>query len=117
MKRLPDGSVDCIIDDLPYNLTVLFAGGKFTHKLIASNFDRYKYKWIFEEILIFTSGRARRRRLFNVNSRCLNWRDSTRVPADMSYRDRKAIYINKSKTFETWQANSRVNAKPTNSRH
>jgi len=117
MKRLPDGSVDCIIDDLPYNLTVLFAGGKFTHKLIASNFDRYKYKWIFEEILIFTSGRARRRRLFNVNSRFLNWRDSTRVPADMSYRDRKAIYINKSKTFETWQANSRVNAKPTNSRH
>lgn len=103
MKRLPDNSVDCIIDDLPYNLTdcawdkgvidlealwaefkrvlkpynsaVLFASGKFTHKLIASNFDWYKYKWIwvknaptmfvhaknapmrkFEEILIFSDG-------------------------------------------------------------
>ena len=103
MKRLPDNSVDCIIDDLPYNLTdcawdkgvidlealwaefkrvlkpynsaVLFASGKFTHKLIASNLDWYKYKWIwvknaptmfvhaknapmrkFEEILIFSDG-------------------------------------------------------------
>ena len=27
-----------------------------------------------------------------------------RVPADMSYRDWKAVYIDKSKTFETWQA-------------
>ena len=103
MKRLPDNSVDCIITDLPYNLTdcawdkaaidlpamwaqfkrilkpynsaVMFASGKFTHKLIASNLDWYKYKWIweknaptgfvhaknmpmhkFEEILIFSDG-------------------------------------------------------------
>ena len=103
MKRLPDNSVDCIICDLPYNLTdcawdktaidlptmweqfkrilkpynsaVMFASGKFTHKLIASNYDWYKYKWIwvknaptmfvhaknapmrkFEEILIFSDG-------------------------------------------------------------
>ena len=27
-----------------------------------------------------------------------------RVPADMSYRDWKAVYIDKTKTFETWQA-------------
>lgn len=103
MKRLEDNSVDCIISDLPFNLTdcvwdksvidlaamweqfkrilkpynsaVLFASGKFTHKLIASNWDWYKYKWIwvknaptmfvhaknapmrkFEEILIFSNG-------------------------------------------------------------
>lgn len=103
MKRLAENSVDCIVTDLPYNLTdcawdkgvidlaalwtqfnrvlkpycsaVMFSSGKFTHKLIASNFERYKYKWIwvknsptmfvqaknapmrkFEEICIFSDG-------------------------------------------------------------
>ena len=103
MKRLEDNSVDCIISDLPYNLTdcawdksvidlpamweqfkrilkpynsaVLFASGKSAYKLIASNYDWYKYKWIwvknaptmfvhaknapmrkYEEILIFSDG-------------------------------------------------------------
>ena len=103
MKRLADNSVDCIICDLPYNLTdcawdkkvldlaamwtefkrilkpynsvVLFASGKFTYKLISSNYDWYKYKWIwmknqatmfvqaknapmrrYEEILVFSDG-------------------------------------------------------------
>jgi len=103
MKKIPDGSVDMILTDLPYNLTdcswdksaidlaafweqvkrilkpycsaVLFSSGKFTHKLISSNFDWYKYKWIwvkntatmfvhaknapmrkFEEILVFSDG-------------------------------------------------------------
>ena len=103
MKRLAAGTVDMILTDLPYNVTdcawdksaidldemwqefkrvlkpycatVLFASGKFTHKLIASNFEQYKYKWIwvknaptffvhaknapmrkFEEILVFSDG-------------------------------------------------------------
>ena len=103
MKEIPDGSVDAIICDLPYNLTacawdksvinldemwvqfkrilkpycsaVLFASGKFTHKLIASNRDWFKYKWIwvkntptmfvhaknapmrrYEEIVVFSDG-------------------------------------------------------------
>ena len=103
MKRLEDNSVDCILCDLPYNLTdcawdksaidldamwiqfkrilkpynsaVLFASGKFTHKLIASNFDWFKYKWFWikntptmfvqaknapmrkvEEIVVFSDG-------------------------------------------------------------
>ena len=103
MKRIETGSVDCILTDLPYNVTdcawdkgvidlptlwtefkrilkpccsaVLFASGKFTHKLIASNFDQYKYKWIwvknaptmfihaknapmrrYEEICVFSDG-------------------------------------------------------------
>lgn len=103
MKSLEDDSVDMILCDLPYNLTdcawdkgvidlptmwtqfkrilkpccsaVMFASGKFTHKLIASNFEQYKYKWIwvknvptmfvqaknapmrkFEEILVFSDG-------------------------------------------------------------
>ncbi len=103
MKEIPDGSVDMILTDLPYNTTacawdkstidlaalwvqfkrilkpycsaVFFASGKFTHKFIASNWDWYKYKWIwvknaptmfvhaknapmrrFEEILVFSDG-------------------------------------------------------------
>lgn len=73
MKRLEDKSVDCIISDLPYNLTeaawdksaidlqemwaqfkrilkpccsaVLFASSTFTFKLYNSNPEWYKYKW------------------------------------------------------------------------
>ena len=103
MKRLEDNSVDMCLTDLPFNLTdcawdkaainlsefwaqikrilkpkcsaVLFASGKFAYKLIASNYDWYKYKWIwgknsptmfvhaknapmrkFEEILVFSDG-------------------------------------------------------------
>ena len=103
MKKIPDGTVDLVLTDLPFNMTdcgwdkreidlrqmweefkrilkpccsaVLFASGKFAHKLIASNFDWYKYKWIwvknqatmfvqaknapmrkFEEILVFSDG-------------------------------------------------------------
>ena len=103
MKRLPDNSVDMILTDLPYNLTackwdltpidlpamweqfkrilkpccsaVLFSSGKFTYKLVSSNFEQFKYKWIwvkntptffvhaknapmrkYEEICVFSDG-------------------------------------------------------------
>lgn len=74
MKRIPDGSVDMILCDLPYGTTaskwdsiipleplweqyervikpdgaiILTASGQFTHKLIQSNLRLYKYKWIW----------------------------------------------------------------------
>lgn len=103
VKRLADNSVDMILTDLPYNLTackwdkseidlaamweqfrrilkpccsvVLFASGRFVYKLVSSNLEQYKYKWIwvknaptffvhaknapmrkFEEILVFSDG-------------------------------------------------------------
>lgn len=103
MKRLADNSVDMILTDLPYNLTsckwdltpinleemwvqfkrilkpccsaVLFASGRFVYKLVSSNVEQFKYKWIwvknaptffihaknapmrkFEEILVFSDG-------------------------------------------------------------
>ena len=103
MKHLADNSVDMILTDLPYNLTackwdltpidlpamweqfkrilkpqcsaVMFASGKFTFKLVASNFEQFKYKWIwvknaptmfvhaknapmrkYEEICVFSDG-------------------------------------------------------------
>ncbi|HZK21087.1 MAG TPA: site-specific DNA-methyltransferase [Oscillospiraceae bacterium] len=102
MKRIEGKSIDMILCDLPYGTTaskwdsiipadelweqyervikddgaiVLTASGQFTHKLIQSNVDLYKYKWIwvktkkgnfvnaknrpmtsFEEVLVFSKG-------------------------------------------------------------
>ena len=102
MKDIPDGSVDMILCDLPYGTTankwdkviqsdklweqyrriiksrgaiVLFASGQFTNKLINSQNDIYRYKWIwvknrsgnfvnannrpmtrYEEICVFSNG-------------------------------------------------------------
>ena len=103
MKRIPDNSIDMVCTDLPYNLTackwdltpidlpamweqfkrilkpqcsaVMFASGKFTFKLVASNFEQFKYKWVwvknvptmfvqaknapmrkYEEICVFSDG-------------------------------------------------------------
>ena len=102
MKKLPDNSIDMILTDLPFGMVdcgwdkeinlknfwsevnrvlkhrssaVMFASGKFSTRLINSNFDNYKYKWIwvknaatnflhskncpmhkYEEILIFSDG-------------------------------------------------------------
>ena len=76
MKRIPDGSVDCVICDLPYGTTacawdsvipfdklweqykrivkntgaiVLFSQQPFTSALIMSNIDMYKYNWIWKK--------------------------------------------------------------------
>ena len=76
MRRIPDGSVDAIICDLPYGTTcckwdsvipfeplweqyqrvlkqqgniVLFAAGMFTHRLIASNTRGFRYKLIWKK--------------------------------------------------------------------
>lgn len=74
MKDIPDGSIDMILCDLPYGTThlqwdeiipfeplweqyeriikdngaiVLTASQPFTTKLIASNFDMFKYEWVW----------------------------------------------------------------------
>ena len=76
MKLIPDGAVDMILCDLPYGTTackwdsvipfeplweqyrrvtkpnaaiVLTASQPFTTRLIASNFDSFKYEWIYEK--------------------------------------------------------------------
>ena len=115
MKAIPDKSIDLIIADLPYQTTdsfwdtiidfkelwaqyeriikddraiVLFGSGSFTYKLIASNEDLYRYKWIwyktkrcnfinaknrpmtaYEEILVFskatTANGSKNKMLYN----------------------------------------------------
>lgn len=76
MDNIPDKSIDCIICDLPYNITniswdnlipfdrlweqynrvikdsgsiVLFCSGIFTYKLIESNLKNYRYKLIWKK--------------------------------------------------------------------
>ena len=76
MKEIPDGSIDCIICDLPYNITrmkwdslipfdklwseykrvikkngniILFSSGMFTISLINSNIKDFKYKLIWKK--------------------------------------------------------------------
>lgn len=77
MDRIPDGSVDAIIADLPYGMTsgcewdnliplqplwkqfrriikpgcaiVLFSADPFTYLLQSSNIDWYRYRWIWEK--------------------------------------------------------------------
>lgn len=76
MKQLPNKSVDCIICDLPYNITkltwdslipfdklweqynriikptgniVLFCSGMFTYEVIKSNIKNFKYKLIWKK--------------------------------------------------------------------
>ena len=76
MKRIPDGSVDCVICDLPYGTTankwdavipfeplweqyhrickpnaaiVLFAGQPFTSALIMSNPKEFRHEWIWQK--------------------------------------------------------------------
>ena len=76
MQRIPDESIDMILCDLPYGTTenqwdkilpakilwgqylriikpkgaiVLFASGQFTNKLINSQNDIYRYKWVWEK--------------------------------------------------------------------
>lgn len=78
MKRIADGTVDCILSDLPYQITdcafdvripfepmweqfkrvtkrnaaiVLFANGKFLIELAASNLKDYRYKWVWHKNL------------------------------------------------------------------
>lgn len=76
MKKIPDGSVDCIITDLPYGITasswdkripfapmwqqfnrvtkrnaaiVLFSQMPFGAELIMSNLKNFRYKWIWQK--------------------------------------------------------------------
>ena len=74
MKKVPDKSIDMILCDLPYGTTackwdnvipmnklwehyeriltsigtvVLFANGIFTPRVMCSNLDYYKYRWVW----------------------------------------------------------------------
>ena len=93
MKRIPDGSVDMILCDLPYGTTackwdiiipfeplweqynrvikdngaiVLTADEPFTSQLINSNLKRFRYKWIWEKSYSTGFMNANKRPLKNI---------------------------------------------------
>ena len=148
MKRIPAGSVDMVLTDLPFNITdcfwdkefdladfwtqvrrvlklqasaVLFASGNFVYKLLNSNIDCFRYKWIwvknqvtdfvnaknrpmhrFEEILVFSEsvpahkGKSSRRMNYYPQglTACLNVRkDQRTVGGRVTSQDlRKKVY-------------------------
>ena len=88
MQDIPDNSIDCIICDLPYNITklswdilipfdklweqynriikptgniVLFSSGMFTYKLIESNIKNFRYKLIWKKNVPTGMGSAKYR--------------------------------------------------------
>lgn len=88
MKEIPDKTIDCIICDLPYNITklswdilipfdklweqynriikptgniVLFSSGMFTYKLIESNIKDFRYKLIWKKNVPTGMGSAKYR--------------------------------------------------------
>lgn len=127
MKRIHDSSVDMILCDLPYETTnnswdaiiafdklweqyervikdkgaiILTANGSFTNKVINSNPDLYKYKWIwiknkitnfvnaknrpmtaFEEVLVFSKGVTA-----NASDRRMNYYPQGLIPFGQSVK-------------------------------
>ena len=88
MQDIPDNSIDCIICDLPYNITklswdilipfdklweqynrvikptgnvILFSSGMFTYKLIESNIKNFRYKLIWKKNVPTGMGSAKYR--------------------------------------------------------
>ena len=106
MKRIPDGSVDCIICDLPYGTTackwdsvipfeplweqyrrvvkpngaiVLFAGEPFTSALIMSNINGFKYRIDWDKKIPSGLGYARFRPMSQIEDICVFSRDGERT--------------------------------------
>lgn len=135
MKEIPDCSVDMILTDLPYNIVdcawdkkkidlsamwgefnrilkpyraaCLFASSKFSHKLIASNYDNFKYKWYWvknapsffthaknapmhkvEEILVFSDGAINHA---SCSKRRMTYNPQGLIPCKATTRTKKVV--------------------------
>jgi len=126
MKGIPDGSVDMILCDLPYGTTaskwdkvlpaerlweqyiriikpkgaiVLFASGQFTNKLINSQNDIYRYKWIWEKNKIGNFANANNRPMTRYEEICVFSKGITantkNTDLKMNYYPQGLIEINK----------------------
>lgn len=116
MKDIPDGSVDMILCDLPYGTTasawdkviqsdklwkqyrriiksrgaiVLFASGQFTNKLINSQDDIYRYKWIWVKNHPGNFVNAKNRPMTRYEEICVF---SNGITANTKYPERKMVY-------------------------
>ena len=116
MKDIPDESVDMILCDLPYGATasswdkviqsdklwkqyrriikprgaiVLFASGQFTNKLINSQDDIYRYKWIWVKNHSGNFVNAKNRPMTRYEEICVF---SDGITANTKHSERKMIY-------------------------
>lgn len=116
MEGIPSKSVDLILTDLPYGTTasnwdsiicfetlwkhyeriitdngaiVLFSSGQFTNKLINSNTDLYRYKWIWEKTRTGNFVNANNRPLTSYEEICVF---SKGITANTSNEDLKMNY-------------------------
>jgi len=128
MKDIPDESVDMILCDLPYGTTaskwdkvlpaerlwkqylriikpkgaiVLFASGQFTNKLINSQNDIYRYKWIWEKNRRGNFVNAKNRPMTRYEEICVFSKGITantkNTDLKMNYYPQGLIEINKTK--------------------
>ena len=126
MKDIPDESVDMILCDLPYGTTaskwdkvlpaerlweqylriikpkgaiVLFASGQFTNKLINSQNDIYRYKWIWEKNKIGNFVNANNRPMTRYEEICVFSKgiaaNTKNTDLKMNYYPQGLIEINK----------------------
>ena len=116
MKDIPDKSVDMILCDLPYGTTankwdkviqsdklweqyrriikprgaiVLFASGQFTNKLINSQNDIYRYKWIWVKNRPGNFVNAKNRPMTRYEEICVF---SDGITANTKHLERKMVY-------------------------
>ena len=116
MKKLPNGSIDMILADLPYGTTasswdkiinfnqlweqyervkkkrgaiVLFSSGRFTNKLINSNEKLYRYKWIWTKNRAGNFVNANNRPMTAYEEICIF---SKGITANTKYVDKKMVY-------------------------
>lgn len=144
MKDIPDRSIDMILCDLPYGTTasawdkviqsdklwkqyrriikprgaiVLFASGQFTNKLINSQDDIYRYKWIWVKNRPGNFVNAKNRPMTRYEEICVF---SDGITANTKYPERKMSYnpqglvaINKIKNNSDTKFGTMVGKRPS----
>lgn len=144
MKNVPDKSVDMILADLPYGTTankwdktlpaerlwkqylriikskgaiVLFASGQFTNKLINSQNDIYRYKWIWEKNKIGNFVNANNRPMTRYEEICVFSKGITantkNTDLKMNYYPQGLIEINKVKRHGDTQFGTMAGKRPS----
>lgn len=144
MKAIPDGSVDMILCDLPYGTTasswdkiisaaklweqynriikskgaiVLFASGQFTNKLINSQNDIYRYKWIWEKNRRGNFVNANNRPMTSYEEICVFSKGITantkNTDLKMNYYPQGLVEINKTKRHGDTQFGTMAGKRPS----
>ncbi|SKA07868.1 DNA-methyltransferase [Fructilactobacillus lindneri] len=144
MKGIPDKSIDMILCDLPYGTTankwdkilpaeilwgqylriikpkgaiVLFTSGQFTNKLINSQNDIYRYKWVWEKNRRGNFVNAKNRPMTSYEEICVFSKGITantkNTDLKMNYYPQGLIEINKIKKHSDTQFGTMAGKRPS----